>query len=148
MATVPLPERGQPLDVTYIYRLAETLNSLSTQVSSSKYNFTTLDTVTSGAQNIKTSESRIIGKIVNVAPNINVTAGQFFDFSVDLGSSFAFPPIVSVTPVNVSGAQAGQDLSVIVTQVSQSSVSGKVKFNTTGQAFVSLHVIAIGVPNQ
>jgi hypothetical protein len=148
MATVPLPERGQPLDVTYIYRLAETLNDLSSQVSSVKYNFTTLDTISDGPQNIKTSESRIIGKIVTVAPNVNVTAGQFFDFSVDLGLSFAFPPIVSVTPVNVSGAQAGQDLSVIVTQVSQSSVSGKVKFNTTGQAFVSLHVIAIGVPNQ
>jgi hypothetical protein len=148
MATVPLPERGQPLDVTYIYRLAETLNELSSQVSSIKYNFTTLDTLNDVPQNIKTSESRIIGKIVIVAPNVNVTAGQFFDFSTDLGLSFAFPPIVSVTPINVSGTQAGQDLSVIVTKVSQSSVSGKVKFNTTGQASVSLHVIAIGVPNQ
>ena len=31
MAKVPLPERGQPLDVTYIYQLADTLNDLSTQ---------------------------------------------------------------------------------------------------------------------
>ena len=45
MAKVPLPERGQPLDVTYIYQLAETINDLATQVSSATYNYTTTGTV-------------------------------------------------------------------------------------------------------
>ncbi len=34
MAKVPLPERGQPLDVTYLYQLVEAVNDLSTQVAS------------------------------------------------------------------------------------------------------------------
>ena len=29
MAKVPLPERGQPLDVTYLYQLIEAVNSVS-----------------------------------------------------------------------------------------------------------------------
>ncbi len=45
MAKVPLPERGQPLDVTYIYQLADALNDVSTQVSSATYNYTTVDTI-------------------------------------------------------------------------------------------------------
>ena len=34
MAKVPLPERGQPLDVTYLYQLIEAVNDLSTNVAS------------------------------------------------------------------------------------------------------------------
>jgi len=57
MAKVPLPERGQPLDVTYIYQLAETVNDLATQVSSATYNYTTINNGISGAQSVKTSET-------------------------------------------------------------------------------------------
>jgi hypothetical protein len=48
MARIPLPERGQPLDVPYIYKLVETVNKLSTEVSSATFNYTTVDTVGSG----------------------------------------------------------------------------------------------------
>ena len=67
MAKLPLPERGQPLDVTYIYQLADTVNNLSTQVSSASYNYTTIDTASAGKQSIKTSDARVIGGIVGVA---------------------------------------------------------------------------------
>ena len=43
MAKIPLPERGQPLDVTYIYQVVDTLNTLSTQVSDATYNYTDID---------------------------------------------------------------------------------------------------------
>jgi hypothetical protein len=59
MAKIPLPERGQPLDVTYIYQLAETINDLSTQISSATYKTTSIDTISAGKQNIKTSEARL-----------------------------------------------------------------------------------------
>jgi hypothetical protein len=45
MAKIPLPERGQPLDVTYIYQVVDALNSLSTQVSDATYNYTDIDVV-------------------------------------------------------------------------------------------------------
>ena len=64
MAKVPLPERGQPLDVTYVYQLANAINDLSTQVSSATYNYTTVETISAGKQSIKTSEARMIGGYV------------------------------------------------------------------------------------
>ena len=75
MAKVPLPERGQPLDVTYIYQLADAVNDLSTQVSSATYNYTTVDTIAAGKQSIKTSEARVIGGYIEVANNSTVSAG-------------------------------------------------------------------------
>jgi hypothetical protein len=42
MAKVPLPERGQPLDVTYLYQLIEAVNDLSTNVASKQTSKTLL----------------------------------------------------------------------------------------------------------
>ena len=86
MAKVPLPERGQPLDVTYIYQLAETINDIATQVSSATYNYTTIDTVSAGKQSVKTSEARVIGGFGEVANNSTVSAGNEKTFSYDFPS--------------------------------------------------------------
>ena len=113
MAKVPLPERGQPLDVTYLYSLVEAVNDLSTQVSSATYNYTTVDTVSAGAQNVKTSETRIIGGYVEVANNSTVSAGNEKTFTYDF-SDFKYSPIVSATAVNIGQTPAGQNVNVTV----------------------------------
>ena len=76
MAKVPLPERGQPLDVTYLYSLVDAVNNISTQVSTATYNYATVDTVTAGKQNLKTSETRIIGGYIPVYNDATVTVGN------------------------------------------------------------------------
>ena len=83
MAKVPLPERGQPLDVTYIYQLADTINDLSTKVSSSTSNLTTVDTVSAGKQNIKTSQAKIVAGYVEIANNSSVLASSEKSFAYD-----------------------------------------------------------------
>ena len=76
MAKIPLPERGQPLDVTYLYDLANTINDISTQVSSATYKNSTIDTVSAAQQNLKTSELQIVGGFREVANNSTVSAGN------------------------------------------------------------------------
>jgi hypothetical protein len=148
MAKVPLPERGQPLDVTYIYQLADTVNSLSTQISSATTKYSTIDTTTSaGKQNIKTSDIRVIGGYALVAQNSTVSAGNEFPFTVPFDSNFKYPPIATATPVNFGGTPAGQNLSVVITSITTSGISGIVRFNASGTLSVSVHVIAIGIPN-
>ena len=146
MAKVPLPERGQPLDVTYIYQLADTLNDLSTQVSSATYNYTTIDTSSAGEQSTKTSEAKVVGKIIPVFTRAQVTAGQQKDFQISLGNDFKFAPIVSATPVN-QGGDAGNNVTVTITSVTASTISGAVRFNSSGEVSVNVHLIAIGIPN-
>lgn len=147
MAKVPLPERGQPLDVTYIYQLAEAVNDLSTQVSSATYNYTTIDTVSAGKQSTKTSEARMIGGYVEVANNSSVTASSEKTFSYDFPSDFKYSPIVSATPLNIGNTPAGQNVTVILKTVTTSRIEGVVRFGASGDLSMAIHLIAIGIPN-
>jgi hypothetical protein len=147
MAKVPLPERGQPLDVTYIYQLADAVNDLSTQVSSATYNYTTIDTVSAGKQNIKTSEARVVGGYVEVANNSTVTAASEKTFSYDFPSDFKYSPIVSATPVNIGNTPAGQNVSVILKTITNSRIEGVVRFGASGDLSLAVHLIIIGIPN-
>ena len=147
MAKVPLPERGQPLDVTYIYQLADTINDLSTQVSSATYNYTTIDTVSAGKQSIKTSEARMIGGYVEVANNSTVSAGNEKTFSYDFPTDFKYQPIATATLVNVGNTPAGQNASVILKTVTTSRVEGIVRFGASGDLSIVVNLIIIGIPN-
>lgn len=148
MAIVPLPERGQPLDVTYIYALAEALNGVATQVSSASSNYTSIDTTTGAArQTLKTSEARLIGGYLTVVNNTTVVASDEREFGYDFSPNFKYPPIVTVTPVNIGNTPAGQNVSVLLKSVTTSRVEGVVRFGTSGDVSVAVNLIAIGVPN-
>jgi hypothetical protein len=147
MAKIPLPERGQPLDVTYIYQLADTVNQLATQVSSATYNYTTIDTVSAGKQNIKTSEARLIGGYIEVANNSTVSAGNEKTFSYDFPSDFKYAPIATATAVNIGNTPAGQNVTVILKTVTTSRIEGIVRFGASGNLSLAVNLIAIGIPN-
>ena len=147
MAKVPLPERGQPLDVTYIYQLADTINDLSTQVSSATYNYTTVDTVSAGKQSVKTSEVRMIGGYVEVANNSTVSAGNEKTFAYDFPSDFKYQPIATATPVNIGNTPAGQNVSVILKTITTSKVEGIVRFGASGDLSLAVNLIILGIPN-
>ena len=147
MAKVPLPERGQPLDVTYIYQLAEAVNDLSTQVSSATYNYTTVDTVSAGKQSVKTSEVRMIGGYVPVSNTSSVTTSSEKDFTYEFDGNFKHPPIVTATPVNTGLTPSGKNVTVVLTYVGESRVEGTVRFNSPGDLSVTIHLIILGIPN-
>lgn len=146
MAKIPLPERGQPLDVAYLYSLVDAVNDLSTQVASTSTNKTIIDTVSAGKQEIKTSNSRIIGGYVEVANNSTVSAGNEKTFTYDY-QDFKYPPIVSATPVNIGQTPAGQNVNVILKNVTETRVEGIVRFGASGDLSLAVHLIIIGVPN-
>ncbi len=146
MAKVPLPERGQPLDVTYLYNLVDAVNDLSTQVASTTTNQTIIDTVSAGKQPIKTSNARVIGGYVEVANNSTVSAGNEKTFTYDF-KDFKYPPIVSATPVNIGQTPAGQNVNVILKTVTETRVEGIVRFGASGDLSLAVHLILIGIPN-
>jgi hypothetical protein len=147
MAKLPLPERGQPLDVTYIYQLADTVNNLSTQVSSANYNYTSIDTASALKQSVKTSDARIIGGIVKVATDSTVTASLEKTFSYDFVGDFKYPPIVSATIINTGNTTAGSNVSVVLKNPTTSRVEGVVRFNANGNVSLDVHLLIIGIPN-
>jgi len=147
MAKIPLPERGQPLDVTYIYELAQAVNDLSKEVSPATYDYVTIQTADNGPQNRKATEDRGIGALIKVASSQSVTPGEQLNFSHSFAGEFRFPPIVTATAINVGQTSAGASVSVILNDPTTSGVSGFVKFNTSGTASLNVNLIIIGIPN-
>ena len=146
MAKVPLPERGQPLDVTYIYQLAEAVNDLSTSISDATYNYTDVDVVGAEKKSLKTSDTKFIARYKSIANNETVTAGQEKSYSIDY-SNFKFPPIVTLSIVNTSGTTAGSNTTVVLTSVTTTQAGFTVRYGVSGTATIGINLIAIGVPN-
>lgn len=147
MAKVPLPDRGQPLDVTYMYQLASAINDIADTVSTATGKYATINTRQVGKETFKIPDIRIYAGYVDVANAENVTATQVIDAPLqDFGVSFKYPPIVVASVVNNNTQTAGNSATVIVSSVSTTSVSFRVRFDTAGQASVGVNYIAIGVP--
>lgn len=148
MAKVPLPDRGQPLDVTYIYQLANAINDVADTVSTATSKYATIDTRQIGKETFKIPDIRIYAGYVDVATAQTVTATQVLDSKPqDFGISFKYPPIVIASLVNNNTQTAGNSATVIVSSVSTTSVSFRVRFDTAGEASVGVNFLAVGVPS-
>jgi hypothetical protein len=147
MAQIPLPERGQPLDVAYISRLAQEINNLSRDASTARYDYITIDTKDSGQQNKKMSEVRVLGVIKKLPAGKKVTAAEEIGFTHSFNGEFKFAPIVTATAINVGGGSAGGNVTVILKDPTTSGIEGTVRFNESGTATVNVNLIIIGVPN-
>jgi hypothetical protein len=147
MAKIPLPERGQPLDVTYISQMAQAINELSTAISPATYRYTSIDTPNAGKQNIKATEARVIGGNVRVVNSGTITAGEEKSFTYSFAGEFKYAPIATATPINTGNTVAGKNVTVILKSITTSSLEGIVRFNTSGDVSVDVNLIIIGVPN-
>jgi hypothetical protein len=148
MAKIPLPERGQPIDVSYIYQITNAVNQLSDQVATTGFNYTTVDTPSAGKQNIRTSESRIIGGSVLVTSNSSQAADSVKSFTYSYNGNFKYTPIVTATVVNTGGVgTAGDGATVVITSVDANGLTGIVRFDKAGNASTTVNLIIVGIPN-
>lgn len=147
MAKISLPERGQPLDVTYISRLASAINDLSEASTPSLYKYFSVDTKTAGKQSRKITESRVLGAYIEVSNDVSRTKGDTVDFSYDF-SGFAYAPIITATPqITGNATSAGKNVSVVIKSITTSKVEGTIVFNETGTVSVAVNLIIIGIPS-
>lgn len=147
MPNIPsLPERGQPLDVSYIYKIVEALTEINNAITVSTGKTITIDTVVSGPQSGKTSDAKIIGGYKQIVDATAVTVGEekSFDYAF---SDYKYPPIVTATAVNISGSDAGKNVSIVLKPVTTNKVEGVIRFNSAGNATVGINLLIIGIPN-
>jgi hypothetical protein len=150
MAKIPLPERGQPLDLTYIYQLANAINEISNQISPGASKYSSIDGVTgqTGRQSIRTSDMKFIGGYLEVNNQFVATPDDEEPFVYQFFQDFAYPPIVVATPILIgdNATESSTSASVILQNITTTQVNGIVKFNTPGSASVGINLIIMGIP--
>ena len=146
MSKIPLPERGQPLDVAYLYEIANAVNDLSTQISPSTNKYVTIDTPNLGKQSVKASEARIIGGYQVVANNASYNNGDQISRTYEFGTDFKYTPVITASPINLDGSNAGKNVSVVLTAITTSKVDFTVTFNATGSVSTAVNFVIVGIP--
>ena len=147
MSKLSLPQRGQPLDLAYIYDIAKTVNDLASQISPSTSKSVTIDTVSAGPQNIKASEAKMIGGYLEVYSTTTVTSGSEKTFVYNFADDYKYAPIVTATAVNVGNTTAGKNVTVVIKSITTSRVEGNITVNASGEVTLGVNLIIIGVPN-
>jgi hypothetical protein len=146
MSKIPTPDRGQPLDVSYIYQLAEAINELAATTSSATYKYAAIDT-SNGVQNSLITETKIVaGEKIIYQTATTVTADSTVAFSYPFKGEFKYAPIVTASPVLLEGTASGQNVTVTLQSITTARVDGTIRFNTAGSVAVKVNLIAVGVP--
>lgn len=146
MPKVPLPERGQPLDVNYLYALANAINEVAQSISPSSSKYVTIDVPGADRQSVKASEARIIGTYKIVVTDSSRNNGDEEPFEYAYPAEFKFRPIAVATAENIGGSTAGENVSVVLKSVGTSKVQGVVKFNATGKVSIAVNILVVGIP--
>ena len=143
---ISTPDRGQPIDVTYLYDVATEINRISNQISDANYNYTTVNMRDIGSKTISTRSAKIVAGYKDVAINQTVKVGDSLPFTFDFGGYFQYPPIATATIMNTGTSDISDDVIVSIRTITTSQVTGMLKFNRSGTATASVNVIAIGIP--
>ena len=147
MARIPVPQRGQPLDVSYIYDIVTAVNEISDRLVSSetgKLKIITADPVIENT--VPTSGMSVFAKTHTLAASKPVTAvGQTDSFTVSF--NFKTSPIIVATPFDSANTSAGQDVSVVISAVTNTNAVFNVRYDTIGVTSTKINIIAIGIPN-
>jgi hypothetical protein len=148
MSRLPTPDRGQPIDVPYLYQVATAINSLADQIDASAERYTTIYNRESQKQDLRTSNTRFFASTQELYSQTEVRAGDLKEFVFQL-EGFRFPPIAVATPFNsVPGSStASNDALAVITSITNSEVRGFVRFNSAGNVSLSINIIAIGIPD-
>ena len=99
-------------------------------------------------QSLQTSNTRFVAMTQQVSSGEAAKGGDLItnnEFSFDY--EFKYPPVVTISPVNVGMNDEGANVIVSIKEVTTSKVVYDVLYNTTGTVSISVNIIAIGVPN-
>ena len=145
MGRLIVPQRGQPLDVSYIYDIVSAVNELADRLTSSENGMLKIISEDGPPSTVPTSRMSVFAKTHILGASQTVTAGQQETFPITF--NFKYPPIVVATPFDGANTLAGQNVSVVIASVTNTNASFIVRYNTAGVTSTKINIIAIGIPN-
>lgn len=146
MPQISPPERGQPLDIDYLYEIVSSINDINNQLapanSTSVSRIPGADSTRTDA--IKTASIKMFAIEVPVATG-KVSAGGIVTRPVQFSSNFLYKPIVTVTPIIKNYRDQSKNCIVTIENVTTSGVDIVFTFTANAEnVAVDAHIIAIG----
>jgi hypothetical protein len=146
MARLPLPNRAQPLDVNYIYQIANELNALSEEGSAlaqgNNFLFSGKDAI---PRSSKIYGAQIFAAVKTVATKV-ATASQTESITFDFQPGFAYPPVVQATIENTGETNTVVDATINIQNVTTTSATAVITIANSGSSSINVHLTAIGLP--
>jgi hypothetical protein len=140
---LPLPQRGQPFDVSLISNIITSINDLWDSLVVNASNYASLWTI-EGKKSVRSSEIKIVtGRTENI--NGKISDGTIKTFSYTFDSPFLLPPVVTATTQAIDDSSPSKSAYAIITSISVSRVDGVVRFETKGESSIAVNIIAVGV---
>jgi len=152
MSRIPVPERGQPLDLSYIYTIAQAINELSEKGSALTQSNNFYHKSSNGGQSAYSSKlyaAQVYTTYLEIASDTTVNAGNEKSITISFPPevTFANTPIVTATPVALNDNEANKAVTVVLSNVDPSGYTVTAKFGTAGKVSVGINVIAMGLPS-
>ena len=139
MAAISLPERGQPLDVNYIYEMVSQINSIENKIAIRNTSVSTINNNTDTTSNLKFYAEQ--KALITSEAKANTTETITFTYP-----RFKFTPVVTATVLNDGGSTSGDDVICTVRNLTTSTAAVVVRFNAAGKVDLFVNLIAIGIP--
>lgn len=145
---LPLPQRGQPFDLSLVYRIIEEINNLWTAIGNRVSSYSSIQVAKNNISSVRTGDARFVAGFYEVVNNSDVKADEDKTFTYQFDRPFKYPPIVTATVESIGNSQteATKEATVVLTLVKAESLTGIVKFANAGKAAVRVNIIAVGIP--
>jgi hypothetical protein len=148
MSQISPPEKGQPLDIDYLYQIVTTLNAINNKVALST-NATSYVPGNDGASTlVNTGSLQFFARTVPISPQI-VTAGQTIEVDITFDKEFRTLPVIMATPY-IRGAVSEANKSIVATVESTTLKKTKILLlcQIAGSVSIDIGVLAIGLSLQ
>lgn len=148
MSQISPPEKGQPIDVDYLYQIVTTLNAVNNRLALSS-NATSYVPGNDGASTlVNTGSLQFFARTIPISPRI-VTAGQTIEVDVTFDKEFRTRPVVMATPF-ISGAVSEANKSIVATVEATTLKKTKILLlcQIAGSISIDIGVLAIGLSLQ
>jgi hypothetical protein len=142
--SIPQPNKGQPIDSSYISKIANAINELSTKVTS-KFSVSKVHTPNNGQVSTRTSDIVMVGGYQRINNTSTSTVSEVA-IAYGFGLTFKYPPVVTATPIIIDTSLANKNVFVYVKDVTTSSVTIVVRFGTVDTSAVGVNILALGLP--
>ena len=139
MAQIELPDRGQPLDISYLFRIAQEINRVSELIGTTLSKIKFRDNST--PSQLLTSNLAFYAETLKIVDG-NLSVTEITSATFDYSGIFKTTPVVVCSVTAVTGVSA---LYSVLDGVTQNSCNVKVFSSKTSGAFsADISIIAIG----